>query len=179
MRGPQMHIACNQRVLLDLSTWRKILILKPNFFNMLATAQAPLWEGCENHSELSTSLEALSLKSDYNMFEGCFNRTVPLIGETMPKDHQMVNNFFQAKSVEKLGLGCKKIDCCPKRCMLYYREKYHKSITNCFICGMERYKTVTRRGIEKKIVVNKMWYFPIIPRLRRLYFSMANAPHMR
>ncbi|XP_068502114.1 uncharacterized protein [Phaseolus vulgaris] len=151
-----------------------------NFFNMLAAAQAPLWEGCENHSELSASLEALSLKSDYNMSEGCFNRMVQLMGKTMPKDHRMVNNFFQAKkSVEKLGLGCTKIDCCPKGCMLYYREHCHKSITNCFICGMERYKTVTRRGIEKKIVVKKMWYFPIIPRLRRLYSSMATAPHMR
>ncbi|XP_068504318.1 uncharacterized protein [Phaseolus vulgaris] len=151
-----------------------------NFFNMLAAAQAPLWEGCENHSELSASLEALSLKSDYNMSEGCFNRMVQLMGETMPKDHRMVNNFFQAKKlVEKLGLGCTKIDCCPKGCMLYYREHCHKSITNCFICGMERYKTVTRRGIEKKIAIKKMWYFPIIPRLRRLYSSMATAPHMR
>ena len=98
------------------------------------------------------------------------------MGKTMPKDHQMVNNFFQAKkSVEKLGLGCTKIDCCPKGCMLYYRENCHKSITNCFIFGMERYYTVTRRGIEKKSVVKKMWYFPIITRLRRLYSSMATA----
>ena len=64
------------------------------FFYMLAAAQTPLWEGCENHSELSTSLEALSLKSDYNMSEGCFNRMVQLMGEIMPKDHRMINNFF-------------------------------------------------------------------------------------
>ena len=57
------------------------------FFDMLAATQAPLWEGCENHSELSASLEALSLKSDYNMSEGCFNRMVQLVGDTMPKDH--------------------------------------------------------------------------------------------
>jgi len=89
------------------------------FFNMLVTAQAPLWEGCENHSELSASLEALSLNSDYNMSEGFFNRMVQLMGETMPKDHRMVNNFFQAKkSVEKLGLGCTRIDCCPRGCIL-------------------------------------------------------------
>jgi len=114
------------------------------FFEMLAAAQAPLWEGCDKHSELSAFLEALSLKSDYNMFGGCFNRMVQLMGETMPNDHRMVNNFFQAKkSVEKLGLDCTKIDCCPKGCMLYYNENSHKSITNCFICGMDRYKTIT------------------------------------
>ncbi|RDX60952.1 hypothetical protein CR513_60865, partial [Mucuna pruriens] len=43
------------------------------FFDMLAAAQAPLWKGCDNHSELSISLATLSLKSDYNMSEGCFN----------------------------------------------------------------------------------------------------------
>jgi len=36
---------------------------------------------------------------------------VQLMGETMPKDHRMINNFFEAKkSVEKLGFGCTKID---------------------------------------------------------------------
>jgi len=105
---------------------------------------------------------------------------VQLMGETMPKNQQMINNFFEAKKlVEKLGLGCTKIDCCSKGCMLYYKENSHKSITNCSICGMDRYKTITRRGIQKKIVVKKMWYFHIIPRLKRLYSSMATAPHMR
>ena len=42
------------------------------FFDMLTTVQAPLWEGCEHHSELSAFLTSLSLKSYYNMLEGCF-----------------------------------------------------------------------------------------------------------
>nr|KYP46574.1 hypothetical protein KK1_031804 [Cajanus cajan] len=145
---------------------------------MLAAAQAPLWEGCENHSKLSTYLVVLSLKSDYNMSEGCFNRMVELMGQTMPKDNEMVNNFYQAKkSVRKLGLGCLKIDCCPKGCMLYYKENSNR--TNCKICGEDRYKTTNKRGVEKKIPSKKMWYFPLIPRLKRLYSSMATASHMR
>ncbi|RDY03279.1 hypothetical protein CR513_13156, partial [Mucuna pruriens] len=75
------------------------------FFDMLAVAQVPLLEGCDNHSELSISLAALSLKSDYNMSEGCFNRMVQLMGGRC------------LKSVQNLGLGCLKIDCCPKGCM--------------------------------------------------------------
>ena len=31
------------------------------FFDMLATAQAPLWEGCEHHSKLSASLAYLKI----------------------------------------------------------------------------------------------------------------------
>ena len=56
-----------------------------NFFDMLATAQASFSEGCEHHSKLSASLACLSLKSDYNMPEGCFNCMVQLMGNTMPK----------------------------------------------------------------------------------------------
>jgi len=93
------------------------------FFDMFVAVQAPLWEGCQNHSQLSVCLEALSLKSDYNVSEGCFNRMVQLMGETMPKYNRMVTTFSQAKkSVKTLGLGCMKIDCCPKGCMLYYNE---------------------------------------------------------
>ncbi|KAH1225772.1 hypothetical protein GmHk_11G032602 [Glycine max] len=60
------------------------------FFDMLATAQAPLWEGCEHHSKLSASLAYLSLKSDYNMSKGCSNRMVPLMDDTMPKNNTMM-----------------------------------------------------------------------------------------
>ncbi|RDX86736.1 hypothetical protein CR513_31897, partial [Mucuna pruriens] len=55
------------------------------FFDLLVVAQAPLWERCDNHSELSISLAVLSLKFDYNMLEGCFNLMVQLMDETMPK----------------------------------------------------------------------------------------------
>jgi len=131
-----------------------------------------LWEGCEHHSELSASLAYLSLKFDYNMSEGCFNFMVQLMGDTMPKNNTMVNDFYQTKrSVQKLRLNCLKTDCCPNKWMLYYKENLDKSITNCFFfCISDWYLTVNRRGIEKKFHVKKMWYFPIIPRLKRLYF---------
>ena len=94
------------------------------FFDMLVTAQAPLL----------ASLACLSLKSDYNMSEGCFNRMVQLMGDTMPKNNTMVSNFYQVKRlVQKLGLSCLKIDCCPNGCMLYYKENSYKRITNCFL----------------------------------------------
>jgi len=146
---------------------------------MLATTQAPLWEGCEHHLELSSFLAYLNFKFDYNMSEGCFNRMVQFMGNPMPKNNTMVGNFYQAKRlVQKLGLGCLKIDCCPNGCMLCYKENSDKSITNFFFCKSDRYLTINRRGIEKKFPI-KMWYFPLIPRLKRSYSSMATAFHMR
>ncbi|KAH1198725.1 hypothetical protein GmHk_18G052244 [Glycine max] len=55
------------------------------FFDMLVTAQAPLL----------ASLACLSLKSDYNTLEGCFNRMAQLMGDTMPKNNTMQEAPYQ------------------------------------------------------------------------------------
>lgn len=50
------------------------------FFDMLSAAKALLWEGCFKYTKLSASLKALSIKSDYIMQEGCFNRIGSSLG---------------------------------------------------------------------------------------------------
>ena len=67
------------------------------------------------------------------MLEECFNCMVQFISDTMAKNNTMVSNFYQVKrSVQKLGLSCLKIDYCPNRFILYYKENSDKSITNFF-----------------------------------------------
>ncbi|RDX60345.1 hypothetical protein CR513_61518, partial [Mucuna pruriens] len=83
---------------------------------------------------------------------------VQLMGETMPKGNRMVTNLYHTrKSIQNLGLGCLKVNCCLKGCMLCYNENSDKTITMCF----------------------KIWYFPLIPRLKRLYYLIATTFHMR
>ncbi|RDX73944.1 hypothetical protein CR513_46369, partial [Mucuna pruriens] len=108
------------------------------------------------------------------------NRMVQLMGEIMPKGNIMVTNLYHArKSVQNLGLGCLSIYCCPKGCMLFYNENSNNTITKCFACKTDRYMTTNRRGVEKKTIVKKMWYFPLIPRLKILYSSIGTTSHMR
>ncbi|RDX94993.1 hypothetical protein CR513_22546, partial [Mucuna pruriens] len=100
---------------------------------------------------------------------------IQLMGEKMPKGNIMVTNLYHAgKSMQILGLGCLRIDYCSKGCILYYNENSNKSITN----KTNIYMTINRSEVEKKISVKKMWYFPLIPRLKRLYSSIAIASHM-
>ena len=51
------------------------------FYELLNSAQQPLWLGCENHSKLSIVLRMLSLKCDYNMTHGCFDAMAQFIKE--------------------------------------------------------------------------------------------------
>jgi len=46
------------------------------FYNMVQAAQQPLYDGYSTNSELSAAVRLLSIKSDYNIFQNCFNEIV-------------------------------------------------------------------------------------------------------
>ncbi|XP_021850392.2 uncharacterized protein [Spinacia oleracea] len=87
-----------------------------------------------------------------------------------------------------LGLGYEKIHACPNDCMLYWGEFAGKS--ECHICHRSSWwknvkekegeSSVKDKGTCKKGVPAKvMRYFPLIPRLKRLYMSSKTAEDMR
>jgi len=77
--------------------------------------------------------------------------------------------------MKPLGLGYQKIDICPNFCMLYYLE--NAEMTECMTCGHSRYKPRTGRG-KTLVAYKKLKYFPITPRLQRLFMSLRTAEHM-
>ncbi|RDX86749.1 hypothetical protein CR513_31889, partial [Mucuna pruriens] len=80
------------------------------------------------------------------MSEGCFNQMVQLMGETTPEGNRVVTNLYHArKSIQNFGLGCSKINCCPKGCMLYYNENSNKTITNQSLRGEFRRTFMLRK----------------------------------
>ena len=89
---------------------------------------------------------------------------------------RLKENFYAVKSMMKpLGLGYQKIDMCLNFCMLYYLE--NAEMTECMTCRHSRYKPRTDR--EKTLLAyKKLRYFPITPRLQRLFMSPRTAEHM-
>jgi hypothetical protein len=77
--------------------------------------------------------------------------------------------------MKPFGLGYQKIDMCPNFCMLYYLE--NAELTECMTCGHSRYKPRTDRG-KTLLTYKKLRYFPITPRLQRLFMSPRTAEHM-
>ena len=59
------------------------------FYNMLQAAQRPLWDGCSNQSELSNAVRLMSIKSDYNMPQNCFNEVMQLMHESSSIDKRV------------------------------------------------------------------------------------------
>jgi len=59
--------------------------------------------------------------------------------------------------------------------MLYYLE--NAELTECMTCGHSRYKP--RISMRKTLVAyKKLRYFPITPRLQRLFMSQKTVEHM-
>ncbi|XP_011012767.1 PREDICTED: uncharacterized protein LOC105116949 [Populus euphratica] len=147
------------------------------FFNLLKAAEEPLWDGCTKQSKLSACVQLLNMKSTFNLTQNAFNNFIDFTKSCMPNDENLVSNFYDAKKfMRPLGLGYEKFDVCPTYCMLYYGADAMK--TNCDFCGSSRYKprNPTSKGSNK--AEKQLRYFPLTPRLQRLFMSPYHAKDM-
>ena len=53
-------------------------------YDLLNALQRPLRNDCTNHSELSITLRLISIESQHNMSQSCFNEVVQLMKEACP-----------------------------------------------------------------------------------------------
>ncbi|XP_052116462.1 uncharacterized protein LOC107484265 [Arachis duranensis] len=97
------------------------------------------------------------------------------------------SSFYEAKkTILKLGMNYEKIHACPNNCMLYWGEDKEKEM--CKVCNRSRWKLDTKGGeiqesndgnIRKKVPAKVLRYFPLKPRLQRLFLSSKTAEAMR
>ncbi|XP_052732446.1 uncharacterized protein LOC128196244 [Vigna angularis] len=84
-------------------------------------------------------------------------------------------SFYEAKKIiNKLGLNYTKIDACPNHCMLYLRDD-EKDLQTCKHCGTSRWNPKKKKKQPAKV----LRYFPLKPRLQRLFMCSKTAEHMR
>ncbi|KAK9078277.1 hypothetical protein SSX86_002334 [Deinandra increscens subsp. villosa] len=151
---------------------------------MFVDSEKPLYAGCENFSKLSAVLKLFNLKSNYGWSDKSFTSLLEILHDMLPKDNELPISLYQAKKLMcPMGLEVKRIHACPNDCMLYRNEfeKSHKCVT----CGASRYKRkteteeydddVSKNGPPAKL----LWYFPIIPRLKRLFANDKESKLLR
>ncbi|XP_027348292.1 uncharacterized protein LOC113859807 [Abrus precatorius] len=89
----------------------------------------------------------------------------------LPEDNMLPTRTYDAKQVlASIGLTHEKIHVCPNDCILFRKE--YASLSQCPKCNESRY--IKNKSTPTKV----MWYFPVIPRLRRLFCTAENAKHM-
>ena len=127
----------------------------------------PLWPGCKKASKLSAVLTLYNLKVGHQVSDVFFTEMLTAVSELLPDDNVLPRRTYEAKQMLKsIGLVHERIHACPNDCILYRKE--YAELDECPKCSLKRYKN----GNSPAKV---MWYFPLIPRLRRLYASAEDS----
>nr|AAT38101.1 putative TNP2 transposon protein [Oryza sativa Japonica Group]AAV31397.1 putative polyprotein [Oryza sativa Japonica Group] len=154
---------------------------------MLEDHKTSLYPGCEQgHKKLDITLEFLQWKAKNGVSDKAFGDLLKLVKNILPEGNKLPETTYEAKKIVcPLGLEVQKIHACPNDCILYRGEEY-ENLEACPVCKALRYKIrqddpgeVDGQLTKKRIPAKVMWYFPIIPRLRRLFRNKKNARMMR
>ncbi|XP_061371520.1 uncharacterized protein LOC133314095 [Gastrolobium bilobum] len=158
-----------------------------DFFELAKDGEQPLYEGCKKYSKLSFMLKLYHIKC----YCGMTNKAVTMILELLQdafENAKLPTSFYEAKkTISKLGLDYEKIHACPNNCMLYWGMD-DENMQSCKVCKMSRWKSTDVGGqvlqsdggkSKNKVPAKVVRYFPLKPRLQRLFLSSKTAEDMR
>ncbi|XP_026442986.1 uncharacterized protein LOC113342769 [Papaver somniferum] len=139
-----------------------------NFQKLKQDAKKPLYPSCKSHTKMSALLKLFNMKSKGAWSDKSFTELLKELKNMLPPDNEFPMYLYEAKkTLMALVVEYEKIHACPNDCLLY-RKKY-KDDNFCMTCGVSRWKekkepSDTSKGVPEKV----MWYFPPIPRFRRM-----------
>ncbi|XP_012699406.1 uncharacterized protein LOC101760907, partial [Setaria italica] len=154
---------------------------------MIDDHQKLLYPGCQQgHKKLGTTLEFVQWKAKNGVSDKAFQGMLRIVKKILPENNELPSTTYEAKQIIcPLGLDVQKIHACPNDCILYRGDEYEE-LDACPVCEALRYKIrrddpgdVEGQSPKKRVPAKVMWYFPIIPRLKRLFRNKANAKLMR
>jgi hypothetical protein len=152
------------------------------FYDLLKDADKPLHEKTK-HSKLGAIVRLFNLKCMGGWSNTLFSLLLELINELIPSEASLPKDTYEAKKYMKdLGLEYEKIPACRNGCMLFWKE--YEKLEICTKCKQSKWKDEIGANVdssEKKKMkpVKVLRWFPLIPRLQRLFMSKHTAPHMQ
>lgn len=154
---------------------------KEKFLKLLESAKKPLYEGCEKFSKLHFFLKLLRIKCLGSWSNKKFDMLLELLKEAFPEAMtDLPKSYYESeKMLKDLGLGYEKIDACVNDCSIYWGNDSER--TSCKTCLEPRWKISEKdpTGAKRKIPHKVLWYFPLKPRLQRLFMSSKTASLLR
>ncbi|KAI5402887.1 hypothetical protein KIW84_050473 [Lathyrus oleraceus] len=140
------------------------------FERLVSDAEKPLYDGCTKFTRLSAVLKLYNLKAGNGWSDKSFTELLALLKDMLPEDNVLPNQTYETKKMLcSIGMSYDKIHACPNDCVLFRNE--YASLNECPKCGVSRYK-------NKLSPVKVLWYFPVIPRFRRMFRSETDSRHL-
>ncbi|GLT26336.1 hypothetical protein SLA2020_014140 [Shorea laevis] len=109
------------------------------FFDLLRTADTPLFDGCDDGvTILKWVCELVNAKTLFNMSVTNWDYVIKRSLMAFKKDdcEKLPKDYYSAKKMlRRIGLGYKKYDVCVNNCFLYYEEFESRCYLECPVCG--------------------------------------------
>ncbi|KAF6143919.1 hypothetical protein GIB67_001713, partial [Kingdonia uniflora] len=132
------------------------------FNKVVQDAMTALYPGCKGFTVLTFVIILYKLKVTHNWSEISFTELLQVFQEVLPPDNKaLADSYRTSKIISQVGLDYEEIDACPNDCILYWKENALQ--IECPTFGASRYKEKT------KFVAKVQRYFPLTPRLQRMY----------
>ena len=158
-----------------------------HFFNLLTEARKELYPGCKDATKVSFIVRIFQIKCMFGLSSSSLEAILRLFSLLLPEGHCVPNTLEKVQNVVRdLGLDYERIHACINDCVLFQKE--YAAMDTCPTCGESRWKTddsgekdvVTCNTAAKKRVPQKILrYFPVTPRLQRLYMRATTSDYMR
>ncbi|XP_026395752.1 uncharacterized protein LOC113290358 [Papaver somniferum] len=161
-------VSCNEEV--ETEEFVPEPDLGKRYYRYKQLSEDKLYPGC-NTSILAAIVELHNVKKTYKISANCVNSLLGVIKGWLPKGNNLPVKYTAMKSMLKdPGMKEKSIHMCENHCILYYKE--NEDLTSCPECLAPRYKVkVDKFGEElsSNEPSKVLRYFPLGPRLKRLY----------
>ncbi|XP_025822280.1 uncharacterized protein LOC112898099 [Panicum hallii] len=143
---------------------------------LMEEAKCELYPGCTEETRLSFMIKLLHIKVYNRITTSGFDTFLELLSSTLNNVPGIPKSYNEMKAVlRKLGFGYVSIDVCKYDCALFSKD--HEGDDHCPVFGFTRWKV--NKECRKKVPHKVLRYFPIIPRLQRLFMSKQRAQYAR
>ena len=147
-----------------------------NFDKFEEDTKRELYPGCTDYSILKFVIEMLNVKVITSLSNKGLDMMLELLIKVLPKGNLVPRSTYEAKKILRdLGMSYEYIHVRKNNCALFWKE--NENLDKCPVCETPRYKDTHAQG--KKIPHKVLRYFPLTPRLRRLYMSGQRAKDIR
>ncbi|XP_062108477.1 uncharacterized protein LOC133819291 [Humulus lupulus] len=149
------------------------------FMEKIEDADTPLYPQCTKYTKLSSIVALYKVKTTNGWSDKSFDELLRLLNDMFPLDNMIPKSMYEVRKFLRLfDLGYEKIHACVNDCCLFRKDK--EILQECPTCGTSRWMSdkltkKVRHGVPAKV----LRYFPIIPRLKRMFMSKRISKELR
>ena len=164
------------------------MMIKKKFDDLLKDVEQKVYPDAK-HNKLSCLVHLYHIKCLNGWSNKSFSMLLEFLHDLLPEGNILPKKNYQVKKImAKLGLGYEKIHACINGCMLFWKDT--EKDQSCSVCGASRWKPIPTEDNEddnsedvvtpkKNKAMNILRWFPLKPRLQRLFMSSKTATLMK